>query len=396
MKPSYFLFAVALKDPGLLEDILGKSILEAAWSNIAKQIAPQFQSLFVRYTEVSQPVLDHYQCFTWAKINHESLFFDEKEQKEVIFTTGYQFIYEAIIEYFGGGSGRKIAFLMLLKTIDNPVLATPDNVKNWVQTEGFDNAMLLEQIASPNALYENITANELTSIIHEKRLQTYLQSIVELKNRGVVGYEVLTRGPKDSPLERADKLFGAAARFGLTQDIELACIEQALEYLPRLPRPQFLTINVGPDVLISDTLQHWLSLPTVHEKRDQLAFELTEHMPLDDLNKVLIAVQAMQMKGIKIFLDDTGCGFFDITTAETLKPSVVKLCISVIRKIDGGEDIKHEIYHTRKRLEQLGALTLGEGVENAFQADFLNKVGVQYVQGYYFHRPVPIEQILKS
>ena len=391
---SHFIFAVALKHPTLLENILGKTVVEAAWQQIMDHLQPKFKDLFSRYLDVTQQRLDHYLCSTMAKINHQDSLFDQQEQTDVILATGQHYLYEALVEYFSGGSGRKIEFVVLLKCIDDPSVASEEQLRQWTANEGLANAVMVETHSEQMSPYCNISRAEFTQLLSDRKLQTYVQSIVQLKDESIVGYEVLTRGPKGSEVERADKLFGSAAHFGLTKEIELACIIQALTHLPRLPDALFLTFNVGPEVLASHELAELLKRSSIQPYLSKIAFELTEHLPLANLEQVRTAVNAMQALGIKIFLDDTGCGFFDISTAEALAPSVVKLCISVIRRIDDGEEIKHEVCDTRKRLDELGAMTLGEGVEERFQADFLKNVGVQYAQGYLFDKPRPIEEVI--
>ena len=394
LKQTHFLFTVALHDPALLESILGKPVVEAAWQHIITELEPKFNDLFSRYSDLTQQPLEEYHCFSLAKIDTEDSLFDLQEQSEVILTTAKQYIYEALVDYFGGGSGRKIAFVMLLKAIDDPAMTTSSNIKKWTAEEGVTSSILVEKTDGQISPYCNITRGEFVNLLSSGELQTFVQSIIDLHDEKIVGYEVLTRGPKGTEVERADKLFGSASHFGLTNEIEIACITQALSHLRSLPAPLFLTFNVGPEVLASDKLQHLLAKPDIVPYHSQIAFELTEHLPLANLEQVKTAVSRMQSAGIRIFLDDTGCGFFDISTAEALKPSVVKLCISVIRRIDGSEEIRQEVCDTRMRLDQLGAITLGEGVEEDFQAQFLKEVGVRFAQGYFFDKPAPIKDVI--
>lgn len=394
MKNTHFLCAVILKEPMLLESILGKTIVEGAWQQLVAQLAPKFGDLFSRYHNVSIKHLTNYQLSAIAEVNENDALFNEQEQKTTILNTGQRFVYEALVDYFGNGSGRKVEFVMLVKLVrGSDKTLSSATLSQWIEEEGVSNKVVTTRVDEQTSPYCDITLSEFTNLLSEKKLQTYIQSIVCLEDERVVGYEILTRGPKGSEVERADKLFGTAAHFGLTRQIELACIEQALPYLPEMPKAHFLTFNVGPEVLASEELRQMLAQPDVVPFYSQIAFELTEHLPIENVEEIKSAVQRLQKEGIKIFLDDTGCGFFDLNTAETLRPSVVKLCISVVRRIDCSDEIKQEVTDTRKRLDSLGAITLGEGVEEPFQAKFLKQAGVQYAQGYLFDKPKPIEQV---
>ena len=74
-------------------------------------------------------------------------------------------------------------------------------------------------------------------------------------------------------------------------------------------------------------------------------------------------------------------------TVEQLQPSIVKLCITVIRRIQGQDEVAEEIRQTRQRIHELNGVTLGEGVETQEQRQVLESCGVTLAQGYLFDRP---------
>ena len=96
---------------------------------------------------------------------------------------------------------------------------------------------------------------------------------------------------------------------------------------------------------------------------------------------------------LRLSLDDTGCGFFDLKTVETMRPEVVKLCITVISRININPGIEAEMQDTVQAVNRLGGLVLGEGVENAQQADVLTRCGAAHAQGYFYSRPRPANKL---
>jgi EAL domain-containing protein (putative c-di-GMP-specific phosphodiesterase class I) len=396
MSRNQFVFAASINNTDIVESILGDIVLENAWISFVAAIEPQIKNLFARYTNISEFTCSDYSFFMFFSAPEDDVLFDIQEQKTVLIPLAQQYFREMFVTHFGGSSGRKIDFSLLYTLVVRPDQFTANNIQEIIAKEGISDALLVEDFDKQVSPYCDITRQEFINILDKQQLQTYVQSIVNLQNNSIAGYEVLTRGPKGSTVERADKLFGSATHFGLTTEIEFACARQALKYLPLLPNDKFLTINVGPDVLASDELFTLLQDPQINPFHSQLAFELTEHLPIDDLEEVTASVQRLQNMGIQVLLDDTGCGFFDIRTAEMLHPAIVKLCITVIRRIELGDVIEKEITSTRQRLDRLNTETLGEGVEEAFQADTLKRAGVKYAQGYYFDVPKPIEQTLKA
>ncbi len=396
MANTHFVFAVALQDSGLLEEVLGETVVDYAWEQLLQRIEPQLNALFVRYSHVTDLERIDYACYLFASIDAHDAMFDLDEQRSVLFENTQRVLRESLVEYFGGGSGRKIHFSMLFDAVPDPQHVAPEHIPAWLAERGTTDVMLIEQGDQLSSPFADITKSEFVALLEQQQLQTFAQSIVKLDDLSVVGYEVLTRGPSGSEVERADKLFGSASHFGLTNEIELACVKQALTHVAELPEPLFMTINIGPEILTSDALMALLNAEHVKPFYHQLAFELTEHLPLADLDGVIASVKRLQDMGIQVCLDDTGCGFFDITTAEVLHPSIVKLCISVIRRIDASDTVTQEIVQTRERLDNLNALTLGEGVEEPFQVEALQRAGVHLAQGYYFDKPKPIGQALSQ
>lgn len=96
--------------------------------------------------------------------------------------------------------------------------------------------------------------------------------------------------------------------------------------------------------------------------------------------------------GIRLALDDTGCGFADINTVRILRPDVVKLCITITSRLGRHPDIEKDIRNFVAKTENLGGVVLGEGIERKEQAEILKNCGVYLGQGYYHGRPRPIRE----
>jgi EAL domain-containing protein (putative c-di-GMP-specific phosphodiesterase class I) len=385
---------VTLNHTDILENILGVEVLKQAWRSLVAAVQPQINSMFTRYSQVSELTCLEHSFFLSVSAPADDPLFDMAEQQSVLIPLGQRYLREMLITHFGGGSGRKVDFSLAYVGVDDKAFTDVTLIASLLAEHGVSDSVLMAETNKETCPHSQIERGEFVRILAAQELQTYVQSIRDLQDNSIAGYEVLTRGPKGSVVERADKLFSAASHFGLTQEIEFACAKQALSYLPLMPKATFLTVNLGPDVLSSDELFALVQREEVQPFLGQLAFELTEHLPLDDLVQVTSAVARLRKMGIDVLLDDTGCGFFDISTAEVLHPAIVKLCITVIRRIELGNVIEQEIKATRQRLDKLNTKTLGEGVEEAFQVAALKRAGVQYAQGYFFDRPRPIAEIL--
>ncbi|MGE4280956.1 MAG: EAL domain-containing protein [Magnetospirillum sp.] len=227
---------------------------------------------------------------------------------------------------------------------------------------------------------------QVQDLLDQGGLRTLLQPIVSFPDGKVVGYEALSRGPVGHPLERADLLFGAAARTGLSHDLECACARLALPWLEKLPAGRWMTVNASVPVLLDAEMRRALARPG-------LVVEITEHLPIAP-EGLLPALDELRQGGARIALDDTGCGFADTAAAELVRPTVVKLCITVIRGAGRDPSILPEVHATVRAFQSLGAEVLAEGVEDQIQADALDGLGINLAQGWLYGRPQPATDFL--
>ncbi|MFI5349279.1 MAG: EAL domain-containing protein [Elusimicrobiota bacterium] len=217
-----------------------------------------------------------------------------------------------------------------------------------------------------------------------RRIDMRLQKIVSLETEAPVALEALARGPAGESLFEADRLFQAAARCGLREELELACLDSALEMVRRLPAPLRLAVNLSPDLYGAPAVE-WLSdVPGLPER---LILEITEHLPIASPERLLEQTRPLRENGAKIALDDAGCGFLNMDLVRALKPDIVKLCSALTRRIGGGAEILGVVRETVAAIRSEGAEVLAEGVETEIQARLARESGCSLAQGYYYGAP---------
>ncbi len=304
---------------------------------------------------------------------------DAEETCAAIEEAGRKMVHDLLTEAFGTGTGMRVPFVLAVLILPPEIAAAAEVEcpRDWVD------ARLAERPARAPA--DSGLAGEVASILAARAPRTLLQPIVRMRDRAVLGYEALSRGPAGSPLERPDLLFDAAHAAGRTVEMKLLCAELALERTRgMLPPDAFLTINLGPDALARAAE----ALPLAGRK--EALFELTEHLPLGEAEGLTGAVARLRMQGVGLALDDTGCGFADMHTARALRPDIVKLCITVVRNADRGSPYLAAICETTRRLHELGCRVLAEGVETEAQHAALLDCGIELAQGWLYGRPGPI------
>jgi EAL domain-containing protein (putative c-di-GMP-specific phosphodiesterase class I) len=387
-----YAFIFDINEPQQFEAIFGQEVTERAWQDIQQSTFSAIGKLLSRYqfTQLFQ-CKEIGQCHGFFEPKKQDALLDIEEQKPVIIDNARKLIREVFIEQLGLATGRKLSFSVAIATL-------PSTFAKESFSEGAFDAIKLSALEDVKALqlndldddmspYAPINRAQFEQVLISKSIQTHFQSIVSLPAGDIVGYEALTRGPEESEIQRADLLFNSAAHFGLTDQLELLCIEKALGWVPRVPEHLWVSLNIGPSLLMSQQFEQLLNQASIKPILPRLVFELTEHLPLEHAEEIKERVLSLKQRGIRLSLDDTGCGFFDLDTVEQLRPSMVKLCITVIKRIQGRDQVAEEIKQTRLRIAELDGITLGEGVETQEQRDVLEYCGVSLAQGYLFDRP---------
>ena len=119
---------------------------------------------------------------------------------------------------------------------------------------------------------------------------------------------------------------------------------------------------------------------------ERLVIELTEGCVIEDIEDTIAKMQALQIMGIRISIDDFGIGYSSLSYLKSLPLSQLKIDQSFIRHIDdpNAAVIVETIIMMAK---SLGLSVIAEGVENQDQVDFLKAKGCSAFQGYYFGPP---------
>lgn len=375
-----YLLALVIEDLSQLE-------IEPIEEDLKDIIPPLFRELLARHRLVS--AIENPGSGIWSVVFalKDDLITDLEEQLTTLRQTGIKLIRKELEAEFGLATGGQIDFKLIFISCS--------------QVDKTSDVADIKKIASekPKARLryrDLVTAQEFSRIIENKELTTYLQPLLSLPAEEIIGYEVLTRGPTEDLFSAAD-LFGAAGYFGLKDQLELAALEQGLEQGLKLPSTKKVSVNISPHLLLDDRLYEILYRSEFEGLLSRVILELTEHLPVEKTDQIKEQIAELQRLDIDLAVDDAGCGYFDLQTVKILEPAIVKLCITVIDKLDQEiKDNRQDFKETVTSIRDLGSQVLGEGVERAAQAQLLKEFNVDLAQGYYYARPQPASEVLSD
>ncbi|MEQ5833581.1 GGDEF domain-containing protein [Marinobacter sp. NFXS9] len=235
-------------------------------------------------------------------------------------------------------------------------------------------------------------ARELQRIIEQQLISTLFQPIVDCRNRAVLGYEVLSRGPSDSPLHGAPSLFQAGEQCGRVIGLERACLMEAARSCLRYGIDHLIFVNVSPGLLAPDMfseerLEAMLTANGV--KPGSIVIELSERYPIEDPEQLKSRLIALKRRGFLIAIDDLGTGYSGLKLWSEIQPDFVKIDRHFIRDVDHDLVKKEFVRSVINLCGRLGCRLIAEGVETGAELALLRSMGIHLIQGYLLGRPSP-------
>lgn len=215
----------------------------------------------------------------------------------------------------------------------------------------------------------------------------YVEVLCRLRDR---------RGSVISP----ELVFSAAEQLGLAQPLDMYMIGEALSRLSQCShlfgRLERCSLNLsGVSVSSEQTYERISSMIDIFAiPAEKLCFEITESAAIRDNNIARANLNRLRDMGCKVAIDDFGSGYSNFHSLSGWPIDVIKIDGSYIRAIAEDAvslvDVRGMIASARVR----GIEVVAEYVDNDRVLNCLKELGVDYAQGYHFHRPEPLRDLL--
>jgi EAL domain-containing protein (putative c-di-GMP-specific phosphodiesterase class I)/CheY-like chemotaxis protein len=232
---------------------------------------------------------------------------------------------------------------------------------------------------------------EFESVMSGELLTCVFQPIVNLKDFTAIGFELLSRGPRESELHRPDALFDIARSEGRVTELDQLCRRTASRAGEELPDGCLRFVNTEPMTMFlhshgDDFVQEFVEV-TPSSLRGLTVIEITENSMIDDFDRMRDIVRKLRAHGFRIAIDDAGAGYAGLQTMVEIEPDFIKLDMSLIRGVDSSI-VKQRLVRTLHDFCRDAAITLiAEGIETRKQLDTLCELGVSHGQGFLFGLP---------
>lgn len=246
-------------------------------------------------------------------------------------------------------------------------------------------------------LWNQYISAQLPKAIKEKQIKPYLQPMVDTKGN-VVGAEVLARW--DHP----EYGFLAPASFipvfetnGMIAEVDRYIWRCACEILQKWKTQgiqQFLSVNISPkDFYFMDVAEELKSIVKEYGVAPaQLRIEITETVMMTDNENRIRILNDLKQAGFIIEMDDFGSGYSSLNLLKDMPVDVIKIDMMFLKKTADPQKAEKILQNIIKLSYDINMESLTEGVENESQYRKLTEMGCQLFQGFYFAKPMPVEE----
>ncbi len=241
--------------------------------------------------------------------------------------------------------------------------------------------------------------DELRRAIPAGEIEPWFQPIIDSMTGRMVGVEVLARWrhPEQGLLSPA-AFVPMAEELGLIRAIDEAIFEAACARTAPWVADGLIEVvscNVSPRDLLDPAFSRKLigRLADTALPATALTVEITETFLLQDMALARRHIERLASRGVNVALDDFGTGYSNLRALMHLPIQTVKLDRSLIDDVGRDARVSKLVASMLHAARSLGVRIIAEGVENEAQALFLRSAGCDRMQGFFFARPMPADEM---
>jgi EAL domain-containing protein (putative c-di-GMP-specific phosphodiesterase class I) len=249
---------------------------------------------------------------------------------------------------------------------------------------------------SLTAKYRMEIERELRAAVMNKLIVPHYQPMVALEGISVIGFEALARWHSERFEWVAPDLFIAIAEeIGLLGDLTEQLLRQACLDADTWPAELTLSFNISVTQLLDPTLvpRVLAILAETGLSPRRLELEITETALFDNIAVVQKVVDELRQAGIRIALDDFGCGYATLNQLLYLRLDRIKIDRGFVAGLGKDQDSATIVRAIMEVANGFGLATTAEGIEHADQLASLKVEGCSEGQGFLFGSAVPAHQI---
>jgi len=243
--------------------------------------------------------------------------------------------------------------------------------------------------------------NQINAAYKNKEFIPHFQPIVNLETTKWVGAEALIRWYKDGKIYKSpDQFIPFAEKNRMSSGFQDICIENSLSLLECLKKDEadfFVSINVSPNDLENQHVDHIGELKKASKILPRLEFEITERgINLKIMKKFSQMIKKIHSFGFSVSLDDFGTGQAGLSYINSLHFNKIKIDKKFVDAINQDTVDFHILTTIIELATKLDVEIVAEGVETEEQKEWLISHGIYLAQGWLFSKDLTYESFISK
>lgn len=247
-------------------------------------------------------------------------------------------------------------------------------------------------------------AGELQESIAKEQFKVYYQPVIDTKTGKIASAEALIRWI------HPDKGFISPALFipaleenGHISELDFYVLKKVWQFINDRCENNKFVVPISVNLSWMDFYDE-IMMEKILKEMDRFRENGREHMARFEITETSYAairenrsgiLESLRIKNAKILLDDFGSGFSSFGMLQDYDFDILKIDMSFIRKIGENPKTKSIVHSIIGMAHEIGIKTVAEGVETEEQVSFLRQSGCDYIQGYYYSKPLPEEEFVE-
>lgn len=230
----------------------------------------------------------------------------------------------------------------------------------------------------------------------QDEFEPFFQAYVNTGTQEIVGAEVLMRWIKsDEKMVPPNMFIPILEKNKFIIEVELKFIKRVFDtyklWKDKFGKVMPLAINISAVQLSNGKFIKEIEKIAEDYKIEKgiITFEITESYVIENIEEACKTLDKIKSLGFKIALDDFGTGYATLTHLKSLPIDILKIDMIFIKNILTDKKAEIIVQHIIKMAKKMKIKTICEGVESKEQYMKLKEFGADYIQGFYFAKPIP-------
>lgn len=247
-------------------------------------------------------------------------------------------------------------------------------------------------------------AGELQEGIAQEQFKVYYQPVIDTHTGKIASAEALIRWIHPEKGFISPALFiPALEENGHISELDFYVLRKVWQFInDRCEQNKFvvpISVNLSwmdfYDEAMMEKILKEMDRFKENDRERMARFEITETSYAAIKENRSGILESLRIKNAKILLDDFGSGFSSFGMLQDYDFDILKIDMSFIRKIGENPKTKSIVHSIIGMAHEMGIKTVAEGAETEEQVSFLRQSGCDYIQGYYYSKPLPEEEFIQ-